>query len=91
MDSMQRMDDRAQAIGILRLFLGLAVGAVVLWILDLAAGPMLSRAANSASDETSAQGTEWLQEGLQYMPMLFLGVSFFGLIAYSVYSREVGR
>lgn len=85
------MDDRAQAIGILRMFLALVVGAFVVIIVQEVGNPLLDKAAEQGTDSTSAQGTTWLQEGVTYMPVLFLMIAFFGLIAYSVYRREVIR
>lgn len=81
-------DDRAQAIGILRLFLSLGVGAIVIWIVTLVADPVLDHADAASTDTTSTQGTQWLQEGIDFIPIIFLFVAFFGLIAYSVYSRR---
>lgn len=85
------MDNRAQAIGILRMFLGLIVGAVVVMLVREIGNPILSKASEHGTDSTSAQGTAWLQEGVNYLPILFLMIAFFGLIAYSVYRREVVR
>ena len=85
------MDNRAQAIGIFRMFLGLIVGAVVTWLVSLVADPILTKAGESGTDATSAQGTAWLQTGMDYLPILFLMIAFFGLIAYSVFRREVVR
>lgn len=85
------MDERAQSIGILRMFLGLIVGAVVTMIVREVANPILEKAGTHGTDATSSQGTAWLQEGVNYLPILFLGICFFGLIAYSVYRREVIR
>lgn len=85
------MDERAQSIGILRMFLALAVGAIVVWLVRLAGDPILDTAGDHGTDATSSQGTAWLQTGVDYLPILFLLICFFGLIAYSVYRREVVR
>jgi hypothetical protein len=85
-----RVDRRGQAIGILRLFLGLAFGAFVYWIVTLATEPMLAFASNSSSDSISSQGTTWLESGIGYLPLLFLFLGFFGLIALSVFQRRGG-
>lgn len=85
------MDERAQAIGIARLFLSLTVGAVVFWIVTKVTDPVFDSAREQGTDEVSSQGTIWLQEGVNHIPILFLIIAFFGLIAYSVYSREVTR
>ena len=86
------MDDRAQAIGIARLVLALAVGAVVYWIVDLVTDPLFSHVdGKTEPGSVGATGTSYLMEGVAYLPIAFLGISFFGLIAYSVYQREVIR
>jgi len=82
--------ERAQAVGIFRLFLALGVGAVVYWILQLVTDPLFARASESAaSNSAGAQGTAYLQQGVQFFPLAAAMISFFGLIAYSVFTREV--
>ena len=73
------------------MFLGLIVGAVVVWLVTLVGDPTLQSAGTQGTDATSSKGTSWLLTGMDYLPILFLGVCFFGLIAYSVYRREVVR
>jgi len=85
------MDDRAQAIGILRMFLALIVGAFVTMVVREVANPILDKAGTHGTDATSSQGTAWIQEGVNFLPILFLFIAFFGMIAYSVYRREVIR
>lgn len=86
------MDDRAQAIGIARFVLALGVGAVVVMILNEVTSPLFEHVeGQTASGDAAATGTQYLQEGVAFVPVVFLGISFFGLIAYSVYSREVLR
>jgi hypothetical protein len=82
--------ERGQAIGILRLFLGLMFGAIVYWIVQIATDPMLAYADNSSSDSVSSQGTTWIESGIDYLPLLFLFLGFFGLIALSVFRRRGG-
>jgi len=84
-------DTRGQAIGIVRLFAGLIVGAVIYWVVDLATDPVLSRAANASANGTSNQGTAYLQEGVDFLPLFFLILGFFGLIALAVFQRQGGR
>lgn len=88
---MHPIGDRAQAIGILRMFLSLFVGAIVIWIVNLTTSPLFEVSEPRTDDQVSSQGADWLQQGLDYLPVLFLGIAFFGLIAYSVYRREVIR
>jgi hypothetical protein len=85
------MDNRAQAIGIARLFLGLGVGAVVFWIVSAVSEPLFAIAGEQGSGQVATQGTTWLQQGVNFLPYMFALISFLGLIAYSVYRREVRR
>lgn len=82
-----KTDNRAQAIGILRLFLSLCVGAFVIWIVSMVTDPLFNL--SEPGDAVSSQGAQWMQDSVTFIPILFLGVSFFGLIAYSVYRRGV--
>ena len=85
------MDDRAQAVGIARYFLALMVGAVVTWIVWEISIPLLDQSANATNNATAQQGTEWLRTGINNLPIFFLGVSVFGLVALAVYQREALR
>jgi Na+-driven multidrug efflux pump len=82
-------DDRGSATSIARLFLGLIVGAIVIWIVGLVADPVLSQASEQSSATVATTGTDYLQAGVDFFPIFILFVSFFGLIAYAVYRREV--
>jgi hypothetical protein len=84
-------DTRGQAIGIARLFLALGVGAVVIWIVNLVASPLFDHAESTGATGTAAQGTAWLQQGTAWLPIGFALISFFGLVAYSVFARGVLR
>jgi len=86
------LNDRAQAggIGIARVFFSLGVGAIVFWILNLVTDPLFARADTvNTAGSAGAQGTSYLREAVAFAPILFAFVTFFGLIAYSVFSREV--
>ncbi len=84
-------DDRAQAIGISQLFLGLLVGVVVVGIVGKVTEPLFEKANAAGSGEVASNGTTWLQQGVDFLPIVFLLIGFFGLIAYSVWSREAVR
>lgn len=87
-----RMDDRAQSIGIARFFLALVVGAFVFWIVSTVASPLLTEArATSADGSEGAQATEWIATAIDYFPMAVLFIAFFGLIALSIFQREMLR
>lgn len=84
------MDDRAQgAVNLGRLFLALLVGAAVVWIVGEVTAPLFEYTSAHSDDPTAAQGSAWLQEGIDFMPALFLFITFFGVVAAAVYSREV--
>lgn len=84
-------DDRAQSIGIARLFLSLTVGAFVIGIVWQITTPLLDHARDSGSDEVATQGTMWMQAGIDHLPIIFLFIAVFGLVALSVFQREVLR
>lgn len=83
------MNTRGQAIGISRLLLGLVVGVVVVGVVRKVTNPLFEEASAQGSGEVATNGTTWLQQGVDFLPIIFLLVSFFGLVAYSVYTREV--
>jgi len=82
----------ADSIGILRFFLSLAVGAVMVFIAQEITEPILTRASSRTAGTDGATGTVWLEIAGEYLPIIFLGIAFFGFIAYSVFVRRgVGR
>lgn len=78
----------ADSIGILRFFLSLGVGAVMVFIAQQITEPILSKATPYTSGNAAETGTEWLGIGVEYLPVAFLGIAFFGFIAYSVFVRR---
>lgn len=84
-------DDRADAIGNARLFFSLFVGAAVIFIVNEVTGPLFAEAKEDGSGQVATQGTTWLQEFGEFLPIAFLLIAFFGTIAYSVFKREVLR
>lgn len=82
------MDNRAQSIGIARYILGLIVGAVMVWIVTLITDPILSGSENATSNAAANQATTWLSQWVDWFPMLFLLISFVGIIVYSIFVRE---
>ena len=85
------MDDRAQSIGIARFFLSLVVGAFVTWIVWEITSPLLDKADQTAEHPDAVEGVTWLSTAVDYLPIMFLGIAFFGLIALSVFQREMLR
>ena len=82
------MDDRAQSIGIARFFLGLIVGAVCIWLMNLITTPLLNRAANQTNNATANTATTWLSDWIGWLPIGILLISFMGLIVYAIFVRE---
>jgi uncharacterized membrane protein YhdT len=85
------MDNRAQSIGIARFFLSLGVGAIVYWIADLVTTPVLAGAYNATGNATANQATQWFEQSVNAMPLAFALISFVGIIALSVFQREILR
>lgn len=88
------MDKRGQtgSIGIWRFFLSLIVGGILIMLaLQPIAQPLLEGSRNATTNATANQGTAYLQATVDYMPAIFVFISFFGLIAGAVYWREVLR
>lgn len=83
------LDTRAQAIGIARLFLGLGVGFVMVVVVNQVTGPLFTYAGREGSGEVANNGTAWMQELVGNLPLVFVLVSLFGLVAYSVFTRAV--
>jgi TRAP-type C4-dicarboxylate transport system permease large subunit len=84
------MHDRAQgSIGIARFFLALITGAILVWLTRYIAPLILGGAKETTDAPKANQATGWLQDFVDYMPILMLLLVFLGLIVFSIYSREV--
>jgi hypothetical protein len=83
------MTDNRASIGIIRFFLSLIAGAVVVWIVWEVANPILDGARGATNNAEANQGTEWFQLLVDNLPITFLMIAFFGLIALAVFQREV--
>jgi len=90
---MQAMDNRAQgAIGIVRFFGTLILGAPLTYFAWKITQPLLERSqenANAAGATKVADASGWLGSTVEYGVFIFLMVSFFGLVVYAVYQRRV--
>jgi len=88
------MGDRAQSIGIARLFLSLGVGAIMIWIIGKVTSPILTEASEDApAGSVYVDGNEYVTQAVQpeTLVVAVLVVSVFGLVAYSVFSRGLAR
>lgn len=83
------MDDRAQSIGISRLFLGLVVGAICYFIAEQITTPVLDRAGNATTNATANQATEWFRAGVDLFPVIIAILAFLSVVVLAVIQREV--
>ncbi len=84
-------DTRGQPVGILRFFATLLLGAPLAYFALQVTDPILSRAGESAAGTDAAMTATWLGEFGTYLVVVFVGISFFGLVVLSLYQREVAR
>lgn len=78
-------DERAQSIGIARMFMSLGVAAVVFWIMDAATEPIFTMAGEASNSAKADAATGWFQWIVANSPIFFAIVTFFGLVTLSVY------
>lgn len=83
------MDNRAQSIGIIRFFAALALGAALSFFAVKVTTPILDRASTQSAGTAAAPASSWLTTFGENIVLIFLLVSFFGLIVLSVYQRRV--
>lgn len=81
-------DTRAQ-IGLVRFFAALVVGAFLSYFVLKVTDPILERAADQSAGTAAAPASQWLATGGDYLVVIFLVISFFGLIALAIYQRGV--
>jgi hypothetical protein len=78
----------ADSIGILRFFLSLGVGAIMVFVVGRITSPLFEQLSPHTQGNEAATGTVWLEAVINYFPFLILGVVFFGFIALSVWTRQ---
>lgn len=88
---MLHRDERGDATGIANFILALVVGAAVTWIVREISAPLLAKSANASNDQVATTTNGWLDTYIAQLPMLFLFLAFFSLIALAIYQREVLR
>jgi hypothetical protein len=84
------MNNRGQ-IGIVRFFAALILGAALVYLVTQVTEPLLERAGEQSAGTAAAPATQWLTTGGDYLLLIFLLISFFGLISLAIYQRGVGR
>lgn len=85
------MDNRAQSVGLARFILSLIIGAPIIWIVGEITSPILTRATGATADSKANQATQWIQQAIDYLPIAFLLIAFFGVIVLAVFQRELLR
>jgi hypothetical protein len=83
------MDNRAQSVGLSRFILSLIGGAPVVWIVWEVTSRILPGAKDATSNAKANQATTWIQQAIDYMPIWFLLVAFFGIIVLAIFQREL--
>lgn len=84
-----REDTRGDAIGHIRFFAALALGAPLAYFALQVTDPLLERSEAAAAGTDAAQTPMWLGAFGDYLVVIFLLISFFGMIALSLYQRRV--
>lgn len=84
-------DTRAQSVGLARFILSLIAGAPVVWIVWEVTSKILPGAKDATNNTKANEATTWIQQAIDYMPLWFLLVAFFGVIILAIYQREVLR
>lgn len=88
-----KVDGLGQALEGIKAIASLAGGAVMLWIVYVFGDQFLPDAASKAPGGYGGiVANGWLNTGLDtVLPLAFLGLVFFGLVASAILSREVVR
>ncbi|MDS0284760.1 hypothetical protein [Haloarcula onubensis] len=85
------MDTRAQSIGLARFILSLIAAAPIVWIVWETTGRILPGAKNATNNSSANQATVWIQDGIDWLPLAFLLISFIGIVVLAIFQREVLR
>lgn len=84
-----RFNNRGISIGISQFLLTLAVGAIMLYLISQVSENVLPGAREATNNETANQGTAWIQQGVDLLPIVILLIAFLSLIVLAVYQREL--
>jgi len=85
------MDTRAQSIGLGRYFLVLAVGAIASWVVGMFATKLLPGAKSAGSSSYATQGSTWLQQGTDLIPVFVVLTALFMMVVLAVHQRGAVR
>lgn len=80
----------ADSITIFNAILALAAGAIVAYLARITALPLVDAATVYSSNHAAATGSAWLRTGVEWLPVIFLLLTLFGVVTVSVYNRPGG-
>lgn len=83
------MDTRGQTIGYVRFFAALIIGGMLAFFAAKVTSPILNRASEQSAGTAAEPASGWLITFGDNMVVIFLLVSFFGLIALAIFQRRV--
>jgi hypothetical protein len=84
-------DNRAQSVGLSRFILSLIAGAPVVWIVWEVTSKILPGAKDATNNAKANEATTWIQQYIDYLPMVLLLTAFMGILVLAIYQREVLR
>jgi hypothetical protein len=84
------MNERAQSIGLARVFLYFGVGALVIGLLYNEFGAkILQNSQEAATNGTASQAVTWSQQAMNLWPIFVLLTGFLAVVVLAIYQREV--
>jgi len=84
------MNERAQSIGLARVFLYFGVGALVIGLLYNEFGAeILANSQEAATNGTASQAVTWSQQAMGLWPIFVLLTGFLAVVVLAIYQREI--
>jgi len=84
------MNERAQSIGLARVFLYFGVGALVIGLLYNEFGAkILANSEEAATNGTASQAVTWSQQAMNLWPIFVLITGFLAVVVLAIYQREL--
>jgi hypothetical protein len=84
------MNERAQSIGLARVFLYFGVGALVIGLLYNEFGAkILQNSQEAATNGTASQAVTWSQQAMNLWPIFVLLTGFLAVVVLAIYQREI--
>jgi len=82
-------DTRGQSVGLARFILSLIAGVPIIWITAKVTDPILAGSRNATSSAKANDATNWLSQGVDWLPVWFLIVAFLGVVVLAIYQRQL--